>query len=72
MGVERERFINIDRQPEREPPRPADAPVKKSISRLWPPPTDYLSAAASVSEPAPPPARARRERGDAAHHAAGR
>ena len=55
MGVERERFINIDRQPEREPPRSADAPVKKSISRLWPPPTDYLSAAASVSEPAQPP-----------------
>ncbi|HEU5366995.1 MAG TPA: hypothetical protein VFU69_00960, partial [Ktedonobacterales bacterium] len=42
MSVERELFIDIDRQPEREGIRPADAPVKKSVSRLWPPPTDDL------------------------------
>jgi SAM-dependent methyltransferase len=43
MGVEQKLFIDIDRQPERERPRPAGAPTKKSVSRLWPPPTDYLN-----------------------------
>ncbi|HEY7355267.1 MAG TPA: methyltransferase domain-containing protein [Ktedonobacterales bacterium] len=49
MSVEQELFIDIDRQPEREQPRPADVPVKKSISRLWPPPTDNLASAAPSS-----------------------
>ncbi|HEY7358893.1 MAG TPA: hypothetical protein VH590_20560, partial [Ktedonobacterales bacterium] len=49
MSVEQELFIDIDRQPEREQPRPADVPVKKSISRLWPPPTDDFASAAPSS-----------------------
>lgn len=53
MGVEQKLFIDIDRQPER--PRFADAPGKKSVSRLWPPPTDYLSTAMPDTNPAPSP-----------------
>lgn len=54
MGVEQRLFIDIDRQPERERPRPADAPVKKSVSRLWPPPTDDLSNADAPDASAAP------------------
>jgi arsenite methyltransferase len=54
MGVERELFIDIDRQPERERPRLADVPAKKSISRLWPSPGDLASTDQPDASAAPP------------------
>jgi len=38
MGAERELFIDIDRQPERERPRPSDVPADRpgNADPLWP------------------------------------
>jgi arsenite methyltransferase len=55
MGAERKLFIDIDRQPGSERPRPAGVPAgQSSIGALWPSSTDTAASAGPPDTAAPP------------------